>query len=283
MFLEIITDKHLIMLTRSINTLEKNYLTYDYERIQKEVNKILMFPGYAVFPNGSFAIYDDNQVTKNIIFCRARFMADDRNIKDTNQYWNLPPDKVLNIGRLNLKNDSVLYTTHASFLTSLNEIEAKVGDNVVLITYKRLPGLNITCKNMIIMDQQLLKKPNPISRLSNLKYKFINDWITKKDKGNEKLYYVTNAIKNFYINERDKKNCSGLIYPSLFSDKNYNLIFFGDKAKSLLYIENIYYGRLIDINERAFQLQQEYKYIRVQGENVIWEKYEKPQILLSYY
>lgn len=280
--MENITFKHQLFLKNSIKTFEKNYLSYDYERIQREVNKILIYPGYSVIPNGSFAIYNDNQITKNVVFCRARFMSDDKNIKDVNQYWNLPEEKVLSFGRLNLKNESVLYTTHTSFLTSLREIEAEVGDDVVLITYKRLSGLDIICKNMIILDLQFLNKPNPISKLSNLKYKFINDWITKKDKGNEKLYFVTNAIKNFYVNTRDKNECSGLIYPSLFSNTNYNLIFFGQKAKSLLFIDNIYYGKIIELNERYFHLQQEYKFVCVQNESVIWEKYDKPQIMMSY-
>lgn len=276
-----ITFKHQVILANAIKTFEKNYMSYDFQRIEQEVAKILIYPGYSVIPNGSFALYDDNQITNNIVFCRARFMSDERNLRDVTQYWNLPKEKVLNVGRLNLKSDSVLYVTHASFLTALREIGAKIGDNVVLISYKRIPGLKVKCKNMIILNQQFLNRQNFISKLSNTKYKFINDWITKNDKGNEKLYYVTNAIKNFYVNERDMKDYDGLIYPSLFSNSNYNIIFFDQKAKSLLYIDNILYGRLIDINESYFQLQQEYKFVCVQNDSVIWEKHEKPEIFMS--
>lgn len=277
-----ITFKHQVILANAIKIFEKNYMSYDFQRIEQEVAKILIYPGYSVIPNGSFALYDDNQETNNIVFCRARFMSEERCLSDVTQYWNLPKEKVLNVGRLNLKSNSVLYVTHASFLTALREIGAEIGDNVVLISYKRLQGLKIKCKNMVILNQQFLNQQNFISKLSNIKYKFINDWITKNDKGNEKLYYVTNAIKNFYVNERDMNDCDGLIYPSLFSSSNYNLIFFDQKAKSLLYIDNILYGRLIDINERYFLLQQEYKFVCVQNESVFWEKYEKPQIFMSY-
>jgi len=277
-----INNKHVILLKNSINLFEQKYQSFDNNQIIHEVNKILMYPGFILYPNGAFAVYDDHTPTKNTIFCRARILNDDSIINDIKQYWNLIPEKVLNIGRLNLENESVLYTTHGSNITALNEIGARVDDKVILISYKRIPGVRILCKNMTILNQQLHNKENPLSKLTNLKYKFINDWIKKNDKGNEKLYFVTNAIKNHYFNGNDKIECCGMIYPSLLGTDKHNLIFLDDKVKANLYIDNIIYGKILEINHNSFKLIQEYKFIEVHNDKVVWEKISKPEILLSF-
>ena len=267
-----------------INILNCSLKNCDSTKISKIVKDILNTPPITLFQNSEFAKYDELN-NPDVFFGRVRRVNNEKIdiIKNVDQFWMLPPDKVKEYGRLNKKNESVLYTSHNSSLVPIAEVGAKVGDTILIIMYERIKNNTIILEKLAVNNNQLIKLDNFVSKINNIKFNFMKEWLTKKGDHFDSniLYEITNVIKEHFIHNKGK--IDGLIYPTVTGDNTtYNIAFFNSVRNKKIRISYAYYGKLVKSEKNRIVIESFKYFSKIEGSKVIWNTNDNPKLHCFY-
>lgn len=241
-----------------ISKLQKNLETIDLKKIKTEMKEFFLMdlkkynedeikqlimniinPEKGVFANFK-AI---KKIEKGLKLYRIRKLTEneDFKIKEKSELWNPPEEMVKKYGRLNILNESVLYTS-LNPETCLQETEIKVNDCFLLLEYRTLYETNFI---NIFTIEEIEREVEYFPLLSNEckeKLQLINTFIIKCFQMNN--YIVSNIIKSiFYTDEK----CDGWIYSSIKNSDSKNIVLLPEIAKeNKLKIEKITVFKKID-------------------------------------
>lgn len=267
------------ILKNRITFFNSSYMNFKISDIELAVRDIILFGGVTLFGKIKLAQYQDNNTSSSFTFTRIRKIngiSFDK-FTDLNQYFALPAEKITWEGRLNKVGESLLYASHNSFAAPIFETSAQVGDDILLIIYKRKPGEVINLQKMAVDDEQINKLDNYISKINDMKLNFIKFWLTKHgDKENEPyIYRITNTIKDIYTYKKANLIIDGFIYPSTTKRKQDFNVAFNQIGTSKLVVDNAVIGKIIKIENNKFWLKSKRKFIGVDENEVNWVSSEE--------
>lgn len=204
----------------------------------KQIIKSIINPEKGILVNFQFIV----RMEKEKKLYRARNLYGDENFKIEEKYelWNPPEEFVKKYERLNLPNESVLYTS-LDFKTCLDETEIKINDYFLLIEYKTLYEINlINIPTIKELEKEI--ETFPLENNSREKLKLIFNFIIRCFQMNN--YTVSNIIKDMFYYD---KNCDGWIYSSVKNSSSKNIVLLPEVAKeNKLRIEKITMFKKID-------------------------------------
>lgn len=204
----------------------------------KQIIKSIINPEKGMLVNFKFIA----KMEKEKKLYRTQNLYGDENykIEKKSVLWNPPKEIVNKYGRLNLPNESVLYTS-LDFETCLEETEIKINDYFLLIEYKTLYEINLI---NIPTTKELEKEIEafPLENNSREKLKVIFNFIIRCFQMNN--YTVSNIIKDMFYYD---KNYDGWIYSSVKNSNSKNIVLLPEVAKeNKLRIEKITMFKKID-------------------------------------
>ncbi len=266
-------------LKNRIQYFNSTYMSFRIEDIENVVKDIILFGGLAIFGKVKHAEYRDDNRSSSFMFSRIRKVngCDYNTFNDVNQFFALPSNRITWEGRLNTQGESLLYASHNSFVVPIFEISVKIGDNILLIIYKRKPNTVITLQKMAIDNEQIINLDNYAAKVNDLKLDFVRLWLTKHGNGinDAYIYRITNSIKKIYTVKRITSSFDGFIYPSTTKkSKDFNVAL-NETGIEKLYIENVFLGQVVNIENNSFSLKSKYCFLKVEGDKVVWRQNEE--------
>ncbi len=186
-------------------------------------------------------------------FFRVR-KNDDRIPFNTHDDFWYPPANKANIGRLNKKNESMLYLS-LDPATPFHEVRIQPGEYFTLMMYgyksdKKLFALLI---EGLSMEKQKTLRELGLTETGLVNYNTINNLIRSemiKDvgKGTEYLYDITNLIKNLF----DKDNSEqAFLYSSVNNYQHKNCAIRPNAADSILECTGCIFGKLLSYSDNG--------------------------------
>lgn len=184
------------------------------------------------------------------IFFRVRKLdgsiIPNKNLSTLSDFWNPPSEVILNYGRLNKPNESLLYTSPDPNLC-IQEMKIKTGEYFALIKYE---SKEVIKANPISSDIDF-KAFNINDPKAQLNLNIINDFL--KDEfsrdvgvGTEYLYKTSEFIAKNFFDLPPRAMQDAWLYSSIWDKTNYNICFRPEIAKELLELKGAVIAKLDD-------------------------------------
>ena len=152
-------------------------------------------------------------------------------IKSSSDLW-CPPEDLVEMGRLNLRGEQVLYTS-PNLTVALDELKIGDGETTTIISYSSKCPTTLVRIGLSVDDGGLASQEMSMMRELNdfLLYEFMRD----VGRGTEYLYQISNVIAEYFVYPESV----GYYYPSMKDKSKWNVCFSGNAVEEYLKINSI--------------------------------------------
>ncbi len=254
-------------LTTRIREFRKlNIRNMSTSELGEAVYKVLLVNNSFIFPTRGL-----NYPARTLFF-RVRKLdgsiIPNKNLSTLSDFWNPPSEVILNYGRLNKPNESLLYTS-PDFNVSIQEMKIKNGEYFALIKYESKEVIKTNSITSDI-DFRALNINDPKAQLNlNIINDFLKDEFSRDvGIGTEYLYKTSEFISKVFFDLPPRSMQDAWLYSSMWDKTNYNVCFRPEIAKELLELKGAVIAKLDDnLNTNCYAI----GYVSKINNNVLFE------------